>query len=116
MSQTDEYVFNYYTAVVCPNASLLDNQHNNPSRYLILPMAASSKIIFSALLAVGGIRLAYRDTRFRHRALVHRQRVLADLKGFIQDVPSDTTKCLEALIAAVMLCWYEVSWSLLPLS
>lgn len=109
LSQTDEYVLNYYTAVVCPNASLVDNKRNNPARYLILPMAAHSHIILNAMLAVSGVRLAYRDTRFHHRTLVHRQRVLADLKCFIQDVPSDTTKCLEALIAAVMLCWYEVS-------
>ena len=110
IEQTDEYVLKFYNTVVCSAASLVDDQHNNPSRYLILPMAAHSSLVLNAILAVGGVRLAYHDARFRHRALVHRQRVLADLNAFLQNIPSDTTKCLEALITAVMLCWYEVSW------
>ncbi|KAI1387989.1 uncharacterized protein F4822DRAFT_298391 [Hypoxylon trugodes] len=109
MTQLDDYILKYYNAVVCASASLVDDQRHNPLRYLILPMAAHSNTVFAALLAVGAVKMAYNDPRYLHRALVHRQRVLTDLNKFIQGSLSDTSKCLEALVSAVMLCWYDIS-------
>ncbi|KAI1379316.1 fungal-specific transcription factor domain-containing protein [Hypoxylon crocopeplum] len=109
MTQHDGYILKYYNAVVCTSASLVDDQRHNPFRYLILPMAAHSSTIFAAILAVGAVKLAYNDPRYHHRALVHRQRVLTDLKNFLQGVLTDTAKCIEALVSAVMLCWYDIS-------
>ncbi|KAI1478817.1 fungal-specific transcription factor domain-containing protein [Daldinia eschscholtzii] len=108
LASPDEYIPRYYTDVVCANASLVDGRHN-PFRYQIVPMAKYSSTVFSAMLAVSAVKLAEKDPKFHRRALVHRHRVLMDVKNLLQSLHTDTGKCLEALVAVVMLCWYDIS-------
>ena len=109
ITSLDGYVLDYYDRFVCSNATLFDGETHNPLRYLILPMATSSPIILAAVLAVGATKLAHKDARFRHRALIYRQRVLTDLNHSLPHVHSTLTGFLEAMVTAVMLCWYDVS-------
>ncbi|KAK6953916.1 hypothetical protein Daesc_003878 [Daldinia eschscholtzii] len=108
LASPDEYIPRYYTDVVCANASLVDGRHN-PFRYQIVPMAKYSSTVFSAMLAVSAVKLAEKDPKFHRRALVHRHRVLMDVKNLLHSLHTDTGKCLEALVAVVMLCWYDLT-------
>ncbi|KAI0134993.1 fungal-specific transcription factor domain-containing protein [Daldinia grandis] len=109
LARSDEFIPRYYTEVVCANASLVDGRHHNPFRYHIVPMASHSSTVFSAMLAVSAVKMAAKDPKFHRRALVHRHRVLVDVKRLLESDHIDTAKCLEALVSVVMLCWYDIS-------
>ncbi|KAI1466953.1 fungal-specific transcription factor domain-containing protein [Daldinia caldariorum] len=109
LARTDEFIPGYYVSVVCNSASLVDGRHSNPFRYQIVPLAQHSSTVFSAMLAVSAVKLAEKDPKFHRRALLHRHRVLTDVKDLLANVHTDAGKCLEALVAVVMLCWYDIS-------
>ncbi|KAI1652699.1 fungal-specific transcription factor domain-containing protein [Daldinia decipiens] len=109
LARFDEFIPRYYTEVVCANASLVDGRQHNPFRYHIVPMASHSSTVFSAMLAVSAVKMATKDPKFHRRALVHRHRVLVDVKRLLESDHIDTAKCLEALVSVVMLCWYDIS-------
>ncbi|KAI8956697.1 fungal-specific transcription factor domain-containing protein [Daldinia sp. FL1419] len=109
LARSDEFIPRYYIDVVCANASLVDGRQHNPFRFHIIPLAQQSSIVYSAMLAVSAVKLAAKDPKFHRRALVHRHRVLMDIKNLLESIHTDTFKCLEALVAVVMLCWYDIS-------
>ena len=115
LSQSDGYILHFYVGVVCSTTTILDNELHNPQRYLLMPMTTSSDKVLAAVLAIGATKLAYNDSRFRRRALVHRQQVISNVSSILGDIKSDTTRYLEALASTMILCWCDVrSFSQVP--
>lgn len=111
--ELDGYALRYYDLVVCANTVLLDDRVHNPFRYVIVPMASSSGTVLSAVIAIGASKLAHREPRYHHRALLHRQRVLVNLRESLAHADTASMSYLEALASAIMLCWYDVSHMML---
>jgi Fungal specific transcription factor domain len=111
LDQFDCYILQFYDKVVCSSTTLLDNEKHNPFRFLILPMVFSSANILNAVLAIGAMKLSLTDTRFRQRALIHRQRALTDLSGTLGHISGDLTRYLVALTSTLILCWCDVGLS-----
>ena len=60
-------------------------------------MTTSSDKVHASVLEIAATKLAYNDSRFRRRALIHRQKVILNISGLLWDINSDTTTYLEAL-------------------
>ncbi|KAL2435300.1 hypothetical protein ABEF95_015275 [Exophiala dermatitidis] len=105
----DCHILQYYDHIICSNTSLLDDEAHNPFRYVMLPIASSSTMVFKAILAIGAGKLAFQEPRYRHRAVLHRHRLLKHLRQSIPDVENDLSKCLDATASALILCWYDIS-------
>lgn len=108
LNQSDGYILHFYVGVVCSTTTILDNELHNPQRYLLMPMTTSSEKVLAAVLAIGATKLAYNDSRFRRRALFHRQQVISNISGLLGDINTNTTRYLEALASTMILCWCDV--------
>ena len=108
LTESDEYILQFYVQVVCSTTTILDDEFHNPQRYALIPMTSSSERVLAAVLAIGATKLAYNDARFRRRALYHRHQVIANLAGLLEDIHTDHTRYLEALASTMILCWCDV--------
>lgn len=110
LDDIDGHILRYYDTIVCGKAGLLDDELNNPLRYVIFPMAVSSPIILSAVLTVGATKLSQQDPRFIRRILLHRQTILTYLTTSLQRMEHTDMGYLEVLACIVMLCWSDVQF------
>ncbi|KAL5338751.1 fungal-specific transcription factor domain-containing protein [Aspergillus crustosus] len=107
----DVYILQYYDQVVCSTTSILDDEGYNPLRFVIMPLAWTSKNTLAAVLAIGATKLAHRDARYSHKEISYRLRVLESLSKGIQNVGrgSDIVQNVEAILSAFILCWCDIS-------
>ncbi|KAH7029535.1 fungal-specific transcription factor domain-containing protein [Microdochium trichocladiopsis] len=109
VDEMDCHILQYYNQVVCAKASLVDDEHHNHFRYVFMPMTAFSESTLSAVLSVAATKLSLTDPRYRRKALLHRQRVLAGLGQLLQSIFEDSTRWLEALACTMILCWCDIA-------
>lgn len=117
----ESHLLDFYTAIVCSKATMLDERDHNPFRFILLPMAMASRRVYYGLLAVAASKLAAssaagsataigHNTQAQALALTYRQHALCGLRQFLSTIrPSEPQDLLEALAAAIPLCWFEVA-------
>ncbi|KAL1889644.1 hypothetical protein Sste5346_008763 [Sporothrix stenoceras] len=117
----ESHLLDFYTAIVCSKATMLDERDHNPFRFILLPMAMSSRRVYYGLLAVAASKLAAsaaaaasssdtHNTQAHALALTYRQYALGGLRQFLSTIrPTEPEDLLEALAAAIPLCWFEVA-------
>lgn len=119
----ESHLLDFYTAIVCSKATMLDERDHNPFRFILLPMAMSSRRVYYGLLAVAASKLAAsaaatattpgtgsHNTQAQALALTYRQYALGGLRQFLSTIrPTEPQDLLEALAAAIPLCWFEVA-------
>lgn len=105
----------YFEHIICSSSTLVDNVHYNPYRYLILPMALQSEGLYHAALAIAANTLKLSDQRYRLPALEHHHRALNHLRGLLNKDNWTENELDEMLGLVLMLCWFDVRSSLLPL-
>ncbi|CAK7227571.1 hypothetical protein SBRCBS47491_006615 [Sporothrix bragantina] len=114
ISATESHLLDFYTAIVCAKATMLDERDHNPFRFILLPMAIASTRVYYGLLAVAAGKLAAAtngtNTSAQALALTYRQYALGGLRQFLSTLRLDNPQDLiEALAAAIPLCWFEVA-------
>lgn len=111
----DPVLMSYFEHIICSSSTLVDNAHYNPYRYLILPMALQSEGLYHAALAIAANTLKLSDQRYRLPALEHHHRALNHLRGLLNKDNWVENELDEMLGLVLMLCWFDVGSSLLPL-
>ncbi|CAK7206256.1 hypothetical protein SEUCBS139899_009043 [Sporothrix eucalyptigena] len=117
ISAAESHLLDFYTAIVCAKATMLDERDHNPFRFILLPMAIASTRVYYGLLAVAASKLAAAATATdganayaQALALTYRQYALGGLRQFLSTLrPDHPQDLIEALAAAIPLCWFEVA-------
>ncbi|CAK7219897.1 hypothetical protein SCUCBS95973_003976 [Sporothrix curviconia] len=117
ISAAESHLLDFYTAIVCAKATILDEREHNPFRFILLPMAMASTRVYYGLLAVAAGKLAAAtaatdgtNTSAQALALTYRQYALGGLRQFLSTLrPDNPQDLIEALAAAIPLCWFEVA-------
>ncbi|OQE42256.1 hypothetical protein PENCOP_c004G05276 [Penicillium coprophilum] len=108
-SDCDPVLLSYFENIICSSATLVDNAHYNPYRYLILPMALQSDGIYHAALAIAANTLKLSDQRYRLSALEHHHRAISHLRGLLSKDSWVESELDEMLGLVLMLCWFDIS-------
>jgi hypothetical protein len=98
----------YFENIICSSATLVDNAHYNPYRYLILPMALESEGLYHATLAIAANTLRLSDSRYRLPALEHHHHALSHLRELLGHDTWGEKELDEMLGLVLMLCWFDV--------
>lgn len=109
ISPTESRLLDFYTAIVCSKATILDERDHNPFRFILLPMAMASTRVYHGLLAVAAGKLAATGKDCHALALMYRQYALGDLRQFLSTIRTEPQDLLDALASAISLCWFEVN-------
>ncbi|KAJ5171122.1 transcriptional regulator family: Fungal Specific TF [Penicillium coprophilum] len=112
-SDCDPVLMSYFEHIICSSATLVDNAHYNPYRYLILPMALQSDGLYHAALAIAANTLKLSDQRYRLSALEHHHQALSHLRGLLNKDSWVESELDEMLGLVLMLCWFDVGSSTL---
>ncbi|KAI9846611.1 MAG: hypothetical protein M1837_003852 [Sclerophora amabilis] len=107
-SNTDAMLIAYYESVICSSSTLLDDEANNPYRFVILPMALQSDALYQATLAISANTLRLKHPEYAVIALGHRQKALKGLIDIINRPDCGSRETDEMLGLVLMLCWFEI--------
>lgn len=107
-SECDPALMSYFENIICSSATLVDNAHYNPYRYLILPMALESEGLYHATLAIAANTLRLSDSRYRLPALEHHHHALSHLRELLGHNTWGEKELDEMLGLVLMLCWFDV--------
>jgi hypothetical protein len=107
-SDSDSTLLTYFEHIICSSATLVDNAHCNPYRYLILPMALQSEGLYHAALAIAANTLNLSDQRYRLPALEHHHQALNYLRVLLNQDTWLEREMDEMLGLVLMLCWFDV--------
>jgi hypothetical protein len=104
-------LYEYYVTETASALSIRTG-HDNPFVNLVLPLALQSKILWSAILALGGVHLHYRN-KSRDIGVIawyHYGEVIKELKSMDLDYKNwFPNKQAETLLVIMLLCILEVS-------